>query len=98
MVVNGMYRECKMGMMTGTKTMNQRQLELAIKAQECGYTLVKEPKRPYYLRGWEGNTVGPFTPKELDIWLAGYSRGMNNHAPDCDCGRLACNFRKLHRS
>ena len=75
--------------------MTETQKELALDAQRCGFVLVKEPRKPYQLKGPEGGVTGPFTAKELKIYLAGYSRGMYNHAPDCECGRLACVHKAL---
>lgn len=66
--------------------------DLQATAANCGLDLTKEGGK-YCLRDWEGNTTGPFTAKSLAYWLAGYSRGMHTHAPDCACGRTACQFR-----
>ena len=74
--------------------MTKTELELAGACGKCGLTLVHEKGQPYHVRTFDGVTVGPFrSASHLRAWLAGYSVGMHQHEPGCQCGRVACNFR-----
>lgn len=73
--------------------MTKTERELAEMAAKLQIVLVHVPRMPYFVRTWEGTTLGPMNARECRVWLAACSVGMAMHAPDCQCGRVSCNHR-----
>lgn len=74
--------------------MTKTERELAQTAQMCGYTIARHPHGQYFVRTWDGASIGPMTPRDARMWLAGCSFGQYAHEPKCQCGRVAC----VHRN